>query len=159
MLNLNVCGFTFRFTMRSTPVSGSSSQQESEQPPTPQTESVNGTEPILVDDDDDETEDQDFGTKRKLRSVVWNDFKKVKVAGEVKAQCNYCHKQLGGKSRNGTTHLYDHLKICTLKRIKLHNQNKTLSQSTLRINSQEGGKYLWRIIHLILKSLEESLLP
>jgi len=94
--------------------------------------------PILVDDDD-ETEDQDFGTKRKLRSVVWNDFKKVKVAGEVKAQCNYCHKQLGGKSRNGTRHLHDHLKICTLKRIKLHNQNKTLSQSALRLSSKEGG--------------------
>ena len=54
--------------MRSTPGSGSSSQQESEQLP-PQAESVNDTEPKHIEYDD-ETEDQDFGTKRKLRSVV-----------------------------------------------------------------------------------------
>jgi len=144
--------------MRSTPVHGSSSQQESEQPSTPQTESVNDTEPILVEDND-ESEDQDFGTKRKLRYVVWSEFKRVKVSGEVKAQCNWRHKQLGGKSKNGTKHLHDHLRICTLKKIKLHNKNKTLSQSALRFSSQEGEKYLWRIIHLILKSLKESLLP
>jgi len=121
------------------PVCGSSSQQESEQPSIPQTESVNDTEPILVEDND-ESEDQDFGTKRKLRSVVWNEFKKVKVSGEVKAQCKWCDKQLGGKSKNGTKHLHDHLRICTLKKIKLNNQNKTLSQSALRFSSQEGGK-------------------
>jgi hypothetical protein len=135
MLNLNMCDFIFRFTMRSTPVSGSNSQQEPEQP-TPQAESVNGTTPIEVeeDDDDDETEDQDLGTKRrKLRSAVWNDFKIVKVRGEVKAQCNYCHKQLGGNSRNGTKHLHDHLRICTLKKIELHNQNKTLSLICLEV--------------------------
>jgi hypothetical protein len=125
--------------MRSTPVSGSSSQQEPEQP-TLQAESVNGTAPIKVEDDDDETDDQDLGTKRrKLRSAVWNDFKIVKVRGEVKAQCNYCHKQLGGNNKNGTKHLHDHLRICTLKKIKLHNQNKTLSQSALRLSSKEGG--------------------
>jgi hypothetical protein len=122
MLNLNVCGFIFRYTMRLTPGSGSSNQQESEQTPTPQAEFVKDTEPILV-----ETEDQDFGTKRKLRSFVWNDFKKVKVSDDVKAQCKHCHKQLGGRSRNGTKHLHDHLRICTLRKNKLTNQNKTLA--------------------------------
>jgi len=81
----------------------------------------------------------DFGTKRKLTSVVWNDFKKVKVCGTVKAQCLHCHKQLGGKSTNGTRHLHDHLKICTLKKIKLKGQQKTLEQSALRFGSK-GGK-------------------
>jgi hypothetical protein len=112
--------------MRLTPGSGSSSQQESEQTPTPQADSVKDTEPILVEDGD-EAEDQDFGTKRKLRSFVWNDFKKVKVSHDVKAQCKHCHKQLGGRSRNETKHLHDHLRICTLRKNKLTNQNKTLA--------------------------------
>ena len=103
--------------MRSTPGSGSSSQQESEQLP-PQAEYAHDTEPIQIEDD--ETEDQDFGTKRKLRSVVWNDFKTVKVSGDVKAQCKHCHKQLGGSSRNGTKHLHGHLRVCTLRKIMLN---------------------------------------
>ncbi|XP_062224437.1 uncharacterized protein LOC133922951 [Phragmites australis] len=109
-----------RFTM-SSPCTESSSQQESH--------SVNDSEPIQIDDDDNENvaEDVNFGTKRKLTSVVWKEFKKVKVLGEIKAQCLHCHKQLGGKSRNGTKHLHDHLKICTLRRIKLKGENKTLA--------------------------------
>jgi len=126
----------FRFTVNSNPGTGSSSPQESQAQP----ESVNDSEPIQIDDDDPEPEDTDFGTKRKLTSAVWNDFKKVKVLGVVKAQCLHCHKQLGGSSRNGTTHLHDHLKICTLKKIKLMGQNKSLAQSALRFRSEEGGK-------------------
>jgi len=126
----------FRFTVNSNPGTGSSSPQESQAQP----ESVNDSEPIQIDDDDPEPEDTDFGTKRKLTLAVWNDFKKVKVLGAVRAQCLHCHKQLGGSSRNGTTHLHDHLKICTLKKIKLMEQNKSLAQSALRFRSEEGGK-------------------
>jgi hypothetical protein len=61
--------------MNATQGSGSSSQQDSQSLP-PQTKSVNDSEPIQIDDD--EPEDMDFDTKRKLTSVVWNDFKKVK---------------------------------------------------------------------------------
>jgi len=121
----------FRFT---TPASGSSSRQESLAH-----ESVNDSDPIPISDGE-EDEDTDFGTKRKLTSVVWKDFKKVKVCGIVKAQCLHCHKQLGGTSKNGTSHLHDHLKICTLKRIKLASQNKTLQQSALRFSCMEAGK-------------------
>ncbi|XP_066315590.1 uncharacterized protein [Miscanthus floridulus] len=98
--------------MNATQGSGSSSQQDSQSLP-PQTESVNDSEPIQIDDD--EPEDMDFGTKRKLTSV------------------------LGGKSTNGTRHLHDHLKICTLKKIKLKGQQKTLEPSALRFGSK-GGK-------------------
>ncbi|KAF7827285.1 zinc finger BED domain-containing protein RICESLEEPER 2-like [Senna tora] len=38
------------------------------------------------------------GHKRKS-SVVWNHFKKVKINGEEKAECNYCSKKLTAKSR------------------------------------------------------------
>ncbi|CAN6319333.1 unnamed protein product [Urochloa humidicola] len=124
-------GDGMRFT---TSGSGNGSQQES----------VNDSqaEPIQIDDDNEEQEeeDSDFGTKRKLTSAVWKEFKRLKVRGEVKAQCLHCHKQLGGKSKNGTKHLHDHLKICTLKRVKLVGQGKTLAQSALRFSSQEGGK-------------------
>ena len=58
----------------------------------------------------------------------------------MRAQCLHYHKQLGGNNRNGTTHLHDHLKICTLKKIKLMGQNKSLAQSALRFRSEEGGK-------------------
>jgi hypothetical protein len=116
----------------------SGSQQETLSQP--QQEYINDSKPIQIDDDEPQLEDVDFGTKRKLTSVVWKDFKKVKVRDDVKAQCLHCHKQLGGKSINGTKHLHDHLKICTLRRIKLMGQNKTLAQSSLRLNSQEGGK-------------------
>lgn len=120
--------------------SPSFSGSHQETPSQPQQESINDSEPIQIDDDEPQLEDVDFATKRKLTSVVWKDFKKVKVSDDVKAQCLHCHKQLGGKSINGTKHLHDHLKICTLRRIKLMGQNKTLAQSSLRLNSQEGGK-------------------
>lgn len=129
------------FTSKSTAGSANRSQQDSQSLP-PHDESVNDSQPIQGDDDEDEAEEEDvdFGTKRKLTSIVWKDFKKVKICGKVKAQCLHCHKRLGGKSSNGTRHLHDHLKICTLKKIKMAGQNKTLAQSSLRFNSQEGGK-------------------
>lgn len=104
--------------------------------------SINDYEPIQIDGDEPKAEGEDvgFGTKRKLTSKVWKEFKKVKVGGDVKAQCQYCHKNLGGNNKNGTKHLHDHLKICTLRKIKLKGQNKTLAQSSLRFSSQDGGK-------------------
>jgi hypothetical protein len=104
--------------------------------------SVNDSQPIQIDDDGDEIEEMDVGSKMKLTSAVWNEFKRVKLSsGEVKAQCNYCHKKLAGKNTHGTKHLHDHLKICVLRKIKLATgQNKTLAQSSLRFSSQDGGK-------------------
>ncbi|XP_009418454.2 zinc finger BED domain-containing protein RICESLEEPER 1 [Musa acuminata AAA Group] len=57
---------------------------------------------------------------RKLRSLVWNDFTKERKAdGSYVAICNHCKKQLTASSRSGTTHLKNHLVICTsTKRIK-----------------------------------------
>ncbi|PWA48297.1 hypothetical protein CTI12_AA441370 [Artemisia annua] len=53
--------------------------------------------------------------KRKLRSSAWNHFKKIKVNGEEKAECNYCQSKLVAKSSSGTRHLLDHFGRC-LKR-------------------------------------------
>ncbi|CAL1406148.1 unnamed protein product [Linum trigynum] len=54
----------------------------------------------------------------KLKSVVWLHYTKVRINGIVKAKCNYCKKQLGGESNNGTTHLKNHTKICVQKKIR-----------------------------------------
>ncbi|XP_015691937.1 zinc finger BED domain-containing protein RICESLEEPER 2-like isoform X2 [Oryza brachyantha] len=51
---------------------------------------------------------------RKLRSAVWQDFTKERRAdGSCVAVCNHCKKQLTATSRSGTTHLRNHLAICT----------------------------------------------
>ena len=55
------------------------------------------------------------GQKRKLTSVVWNHFKKLKVNGVDKAECNYCKKRLTGRSSDGTNHLHIHFKNCPRK--------------------------------------------
>ncbi|CAO1948759.1 unnamed protein product [Urochloa humidicola] len=52
------------------------------------------------------------GRKRKLRSDVWKEFDPVEVNGIWKAKCQWCKKHLGGDTRNGTTHLKNHLLIC-----------------------------------------------
>ncbi|KAJ0101738.1 hypothetical protein Patl1_05998 [Pistacia atlantica] len=48
----------------------------------------------------------------RTKSIVWQHFKKVKVDGKDKVECNYCRKQLVGGSKNGTRHLHAHIKIC-----------------------------------------------
>jgi hypothetical protein len=66
----------------------------------------------------------------------------VKVAGVVKVECLYCYKRLGGTTKNGTKYLHNHLKICTLRKIKttVGGTSKALGQSSLRLNSEKGGK-------------------
>ncbi|GJR74545.1 zinc finger BED domain-containing protein RICESLEEPER 2-like protein [Tanacetum coccineum] len=62
--------------------------------------------------DDVSNEVVQVGRKRKLTSPCWNHFKKIKVNGEWKADCNYCHKKLSASSSSGTKHLNDHYKRC-----------------------------------------------
>ena len=51
---------------------------------------------------------------RKLRSAVWQDFTEERRAdGNCVAVCKHCKKQLTATSRSGTTHLRNHLAICT----------------------------------------------
>jgi hypothetical protein len=59
--------------------------------------------------------------------------------GQVKAKCMYCFTKLGGETKSGTKHLHDHLKSCSLRKIKL-SRNKTMSQAYLRFAALEKGK-------------------
>ena len=100
------------------------------------------SEPIEIEDDEDPIEEDEdgpaSGAKRKLTLVVWNVFKRVKYMGTTKAKCMYCFKKLSGETNHGTKHLHDHLKSCTLRKIKTAG-NKTLSQSCLRFGSTDSG--------------------
>ncbi|KAM6601327.1 hypothetical protein CsatA_020936 [Cannabis sativa] len=59
----------------------------------------------------------DSATKKpkRLTSVVWNHFERVKKADICYAVCVHCNKRLSGSSNSGTTHLRNHLMRC-LKR-------------------------------------------
>lgn len=124
------------------------SQSESQSLALSESERNSVTEPETIEIDDGEDANQveeeeedgaDVGSKRKLTSVVWKEFKRVKYMGTYKAKCIYCFKKLSAETRNGTKHLHDHLKSCTLKRIKMKG-NKTSTQSALRFGSTDSGR-------------------
>ncbi|KAL5564090.1 hypothetical protein UlMin_027254 [Ulmus minor] len=52
---------------------------------------------------------------KRLTSVVWNHFERVRKAEICYAVCVHCNKKLSGSSNSGTTHLRNHLMRC-LKR-------------------------------------------
>lgn len=48
----------------------------------------------------------------RLKSVVWNDFDRVKKGDICVAVCRHCKKKLSGSSTSGTSHLRNHLTRC-----------------------------------------------
>jgi hypothetical protein len=63
--------------------------------------------PIEIEDDEEPEEEEEedgpaTGTKRKLTSVVWNEFKRVKYMGTTKAKCMYCFKKLSAETTHGS---------------------------------------------------------
>lgn len=48
----------------------------------------------------------------RLKSVVWNDFDRVKKGDTCVAICRHCKKRLSGLSTSGTSHLRNHLIRC-----------------------------------------------
>ncbi|PSS17646.1 Zinc finger BED domain-containing protein [Actinidia chinensis var. chinensis] len=48
----------------------------------------------------------------RLKSVVWNDFDRVKKGDTYVAVCRHCKKKLSGSSTSGTSHLRNHLIRC-----------------------------------------------
>jgi hypothetical protein len=83
-----------------------------------------GIDYVIVEDDDT----VNVGTKRKMKSNVWLEFEQVTVGGKLKAQYNWCKKQLVGDSKAGTTHLRSHLGSCQSRQVR-----KGLKQATLKL--------------------------
>ncbi|KAJ8749347.1 hypothetical protein K2173_018834 [Erythroxylum novogranatense] len=48
----------------------------------------------------------------RLKSVVWNDFDRVKKGDTFVAICRHCKRKLSGSSTSGTSHLRNHLIRC-----------------------------------------------
>jgi hypothetical protein len=99
--------------------------------------------PIETINVEDHTEEQEEGPepstkRRKLTSTVWKEFTRVPYMGATKAKCVYCFKKLSAETRHDTKHLHDHLKSCTLRKIKMG--NTTLAQSCLRFGAPDMGK-------------------
>lgn len=108
---------------RSHPIGNSTQSNEIESPnPEGSFPNENATE--------EGAEDHTESTTRsgRLKSVVWSHFKKTQVNGEDKAQCNYCKKLLGGKSKNGTRHLHLHMESCIQRKISLRGQKLITSK-------------------------------
>jgi len=95
-----------------TPGPGSSQVQTSHATAAVGTEEDKAVDVVNVSEGEEDSDDGGRPSKRKLTSVVWNDFEKVRVDGVWKAKCNHCNKKLSATSRNGTTHLKTHLKTC-----------------------------------------------
>ena len=54
----------------------------------------------------------------------------INVSGVWKAKCKWCKKHLGGETRNGTTHLKNHIVVCSDKASR-----KGLTQYTLKLSA------------------------
>ena len=73
---------------------------------------------------------------KKNKSLVWNHFEKVNENGVQWAQCLHCNKRLSDVTKNGTSHLRDHIaKRCTRKHMKLD-----IRQQLLSYNDRSEGK-------------------
>lgn len=70
--------------------------------------------------------------KRKLTSIVWNDFKKVTIDGMDYGICNHCTSKLKAPSRNGTSSLREHLARCPKRK------NKDIRQQVLQANLRKN---------------------
>ncbi|XP_028791331.1 zinc finger BED domain-containing protein RICESLEEPER 2-like [Neltuma alba] len=70
----------------------------------------------------------------RLKSVVWNDFDRVKKGDACVAICRHCKKRLSGSSSSGTSHLRNHLIRC------LRRSNNGISPSvSAREKRKEGA--------------------
>jgi len=114
---------------------GSSQVQTSHATAAVGTEEGKAVDVVNVSEGEEDSDDGGRPSKRKLTSVVWNDFEKVRVDGVWKAKCNHCNKKLSATSRNGTTHLKTHLKTCPYNNKKAG----TKVQTNLRFGTTEKG--------------------
>lgn len=91
----------------------------------------------------------DSGIKKpkRLTSVVWNHFERVRKADICYAVCVHCNKKLSGSSNSGTTHLRNHLIRC-LKRsnfdvsqllaAKRRKKDNTVSVASIGFDESQG---------------------
>ncbi|XP_031091880.1 zinc finger BED domain-containing protein DAYSLEEPER-like [Ipomoea triloba] len=67
----------------------------------------------------------------RLKSVVWNDFDRVRKGDTFIAICRHCNRKLSGSSTSGTSHLRNHLIRCRRR------SNQDISQLLTRGKRKE----------------------
>ncbi|WCJ24851.1 Zinc finger BED domain-containing protein RICESLEEPER 2 [Euphorbia peplus] len=70
----------------------------------------------------------------RLKSLVWNDFDRVKKGDTFVAICRHCKKKLSGSSTSGTSHLRNHLIRC--QRRSNHGISQFLTAREKKDNNQ-----------------------
>ncbi|KAK6946608.1 Zinc finger, BED-type, partial [Dillenia turbinata] len=80
---------------------------------------------------------------KRLTSVVWNHFERVKKNEVCYAVCIHCTKKLSGSSNSGTTHLRNHLMRCLkrsnfdISQLLVKKRKKDNSHSITNISADE----------------------
>ena len=91
-----------------------------------------------------------FSKKRKSRSDVWNHFiKETDQNGVVRAKCKHCGKPFSGSSKDGTTHLKNHLSSSKCKRSQKETgglENPTVINGNFVFDEERSGLDLVRMI-------------
>ncbi|XP_015582678.1 zinc finger BED domain-containing protein RICESLEEPER 1-like [Ricinus communis] len=83
---------------------------------------------------------------KRLTSVVWNHFERVRKADVCYAVCVHCNKKLSGSSNSGTTHLRNHLlrclkrSNCDLSPLLAKRRKKETSLSLPNVSYDEGQR-------------------
>ncbi|KAH7866739.1 hypothetical protein Vadar_024320 [Vaccinium darrowii] len=79
------------------------------------------------------SEGDEILSQSNLRSEHWPHFQRIilKATGVYKARCIYCKKKLVGDPKSGTTHLGDHVKSCTKKKM-IDGKQKILTSGLMR---------------------------
>jgi hypothetical protein len=91
--------------------------------------------------------DSEAKKPKRLTSVVWNHFERIRKADICYAVCVHCNKRLSGSSNSGTTHLRNHLLRC-LKRsnfdvsqlLTVKRKKKDTTVSLANISFDEGQR-------------------
>ncbi|KAE8701962.1 hypothetical protein F3Y22_tig00110503pilonHSYRG00322 [Hibiscus syriacus] len=93
-------------------------------------------------------------------STTWSHVTRKRVGEEIKAECNYCNKQLTGEARVGTSHLTEHAIKCVKKCLDIRQTrlfgtqakdgglNDTLSLAPYEFHQDKGRKDLAEMIIL-----------
>ncbi|XP_050218994.1 zinc finger BED domain-containing protein RICESLEEPER 1-like [Mercurialis annua] len=90
---------------------------------------------------------------KRLTSVVWNHFERVRKADVCYAVCVHCNKRLSGSSNSGTTHLRNHLLRC-LKR-----SNCDVSQLLLKRRKKDTSLSLPNVSYDEVSRKDEFMKP
>ncbi|KAE8658624.1 hypothetical protein F3Y22_tig00116971pilonHSYRG00993 [Hibiscus syriacus] len=67
--------------------------------------------------------------------MVWDHFKKEKINNEWKAICNHNKNKFNGKSKNGTSHLRDHIRRCK-KRVQVDIRQQVLVANQKKLDGK-----------------------